>query len=125
MFRTTDFPAFTTPSGYVYGFPYYGANWIAVNVFNYVPGWEVSLWEDGVKTSSSPSVATSFDVWVKMFLYNKYSRDNDIGENRHILFFQLKNAAASSIKVEARDLYGGTYTCDKFTTSADIPDYND
>ena len=125
MFRTTDFPSFTTPGGYVYGFPYYGANWIAVNVFNHRSGWEVSLWEDGVKTSSSPSIATSFDVWVKMFLFNKYNRDNDIGENRHILFFQLKNASASSIKVEAKDTFGNTYTCDKFTTSDDVPDYND
>ena len=125
MFRTTDFPSFTTPGGNVYGFPYYGANWIAVNVFNYRPGWVMSLWEDGVKTSSSPSAASSFDVWVKMFLYNKYDRDNDIGINNHILFFQLKNPSASSIKVEATDSYGGTYTCDTFTTSADVPDYND
>ena len=60
-----------------------------------------------------------------MFLFNKYNRDNDIGENRHILFFQLKNASASSIKVEAKDTFGNTYTCDKFTTSDDVPDYND
>lgn len=125
MFRTNDFPAFTTPTGIVLKFAYYGDDYIAVNVFNYKSNWKVSLWEDGVMTSSSPIVKASYDMWVKMFLYRYYNRDNNVGVTDHMLFFRLKNPSAASIRVEATDEYGTTYSCEYFTTEKDIPNYND
>lgn len=123
MFRTTDFPSFTTPGGYIYAYPYFGDNYIAVNVFNHRSGWKLSLKENGVVTSTNPKQAASFDVWAKMFLYNYYNRDNDVGKTRHILFFELKDPSAK-VSVEATDNLGYTYSCDTFTTQDDIPDYD-
>lgn len=124
MYRTDDFPAFTTPVGNLYNFSYYGSDYIAVNVFNYKDGWKVSLFEDGVLTSSSPLVKSSYDMWAKMFLYRNYNRDNTIGKSGHIMYFKLRNPSAA-VRVEATDEFGVTFSCDRFTTSADIPDYND
>ena len=123
MFRTTDFPSFTTPGGNTYAFPYFGGDYIAVNVFNYKSGWKVVLKENGAVTSSSPLQSYSYDVWAKMFLYNYHSRDTDTGKNRHMLYFRRKDPK-SAISVEVTDAFGTTYTCNTFTTSADIPDYD-
>ncbi|MBO4671379.1 MAG: calcineurin-like phosphoesterase C-terminal domain-containing protein [Bacteroidales bacterium] len=123
MFRTTDFPAFTTEGGLTYAFQYFGGSWIAVNLFNYKPGWKVVLKENGVLTSSAPIQANSYDVWAKMFMYNYHDRDTDSGKTRHMLYFQVKDPKAS-ISVEATDEFGATFTCDQFTTTANVPDYD-
>ena len=60
-----------------------------------------------------------------MFLYRYHNRDNNVGVTDHMLFFRLKNPSAASIRVEATDEYGTTYSCEYFTTEKDIPNYND
>ncbi len=122
MFRTAEFPAFTTSNGNVFSFPYFGGDYIAVNVFNYRPGWKAVLKENGTVTSDNPVQAASYDVWARMFMYNHHNVDSDVGKNRHILFFKVKDPAAE-ISVEVTDGFGATYSCNTFTTSADIPDY--
>ena len=122
MFRTIDFPSFTTDNGITYSFPYFGGDYIAVNIFNYKPGWKVVLKENGVVTSSSPTQSNSYDVWAKMFMYNYHDRDTDTGKTRHIVFFRVKDPKAA-ISVEVTDEFGATFSCDTFTTTADVPDY--
>lgn len=123
MFRTTDFPSYTTPNGNIFSFPYFGGDYIAVNVFNYRPGWKVVLKENGVETSFSPVQSYSYDVWARQFMYYYHNVDSDVGKNNHMLFFRVKDPK-SAIRVEVTDEFGATFFCEKFTTSQDIPDYD-
>ncbi len=123
LFRTTDFPSFTSANGNIFAFPYFGGDYIAVNVFNYKPGWKVVLKENGAVTSSNPVPSYSFDVWAKLFMYNYHKVDSDVGKNHHMLYFKVKDPK-SAISVEVTDEFGATFSGGTFTTTQDIPDYD-
>lgn len=114
MFRTADFPPYTTAGNNTYSFPYNGENWIAVNIFNFKSTWKATLIENGVESPNAARPIVSYDVWAKVFLYTKYDRDTTTGKNDHMLFFNVNNPS-SEIKIKITDEFGQEFICDSFT----------
>lgn len=115
MYHTNDYPGFDGGDG-MQSFSYYGDDWVAVNCFNYSSGWTVDAYENGVKTSSKVEQKTSWDMWVRKFMFDNYGVDSDGGKNNHMLYYRMVDKSCKNLKFVAKDLWGHTYEQNQFTT---------
>lgn len=125
IYRATDFPKFT---GTKYNFEFsWGLtnenNRAVINIWNYDTSWDVDVYENGVKTSTSSNFGqkTMRDMWAKYYFYQtcQISSDHASGGTRHIFWYTMQNPSTTDIKVVAKDSYGNVYEQSGFTLPGD------
>ncbi|MEG1885506.1 MAG: calcineurin-like phosphoesterase family protein [Alistipes sp.] len=93
---------------------------IIANVWNADPAWKVNVYENGVKTGTMTAYA-DHDAWtVAYHVGAQGGSDSYDKKTDHLYYYTLQNPTAT-VRVEAVDRFGHTYTQTKFTDPLSTP----
>lgn len=108
-----------------YYFNYKQNKRLIINAWASNSDWTFKAYEDGVESTNQIRRVSSIDAWAQSYFFGSEKLTSSIYANKHSHYYiyDVINPSAK-IKIEAKDVYGNVYVCDKITGDDDYPSTN-